>query len=448
MSVGKTGSGGWALATAAALAIVAALAPAPAGAGIVTSRTAGSATPAPDSTRAQAGVAAAADSAARSAADSTRAMGAVTPVPERSPLVDDLWVVRTSLLSPADIPRIIAAAESMGVHGLLVQVVGRGDAYYRSDLLPRAEALPGSRDSGLDFDPLGDLLARAHAAGLQVHAWVNCLLVWSAPQRPSDPRHVVNAHPEWIARGRDGRRLSEYRARERRRLGLEGVFLAPAHPGVRTWLAQVAKEIVERYPVDGVHLDYIRQPGVPIGFDPTTRARFALESGVDPRRMALIPAGRRAEVAAQWASFQRAQVTATVREVRDSIERTRPGVALSAAVLADTLAARNVHAQPWTEWVREGLLDRAYAMCYAPTVQTVMDQLVGYSTEFSARGRVVPGIAVYNTSPALAAAKILGARALGFPRLALYSYDSLEQSSGYWPELRGRLEAAAENGRP
>ena len=33
----------------------------------------------------------------------------------------------------------------MGVRGLLVQVVGRGDAYYRSDLRPRAEALGSSK---------------------------------------------------------------------------------------------------------------------------------------------------------------------------------------------------------------------------------------------------------------------------------------------------------------
>src|SRR5262245_27194165 len=49
--------------------------------------------------------------------------------------VDYLWVVRTSLLEPSDIDLAIARAQSMGVRGLLVQVVGRGDAYYRSDLL-------------------------------------------------------------------------------------------------------------------------------------------------------------------------------------------------------------------------------------------------------------------------------------------------------------------------
>jgi uncharacterized lipoprotein YddW (UPF0748 family) len=273
------------------------------------------------------------------------------------------------------------------------------------------------------------------------------MLVWSAPTRPTDRKHVVIAHPAWIARTRDGRRLSEYGPRERERLKLEGVFLAPAHPGVRTWLANVAKEIVTRYAVDGIHLDYIRQPTIAVGFDPTTRAKFALEQGIDPQRIAWAKPEQRAALDSTWAAFQRAQVTATVQEVRDSVERVRPGLVISAAVLADTLSARNVHAQAWTEWVRSGLLDRAYAMCYAPTVQSVLDQMVGYATEFGQEGRVVPGIAVYNTSPALAAAKILGARALGFPRLALYSYDSLQERSGFWPELRGRLEAPAD-GRP
>jgi hypothetical protein len=55
---------------------------------------------------------------------------------------------------------------------------------------------------------------------------------------------------------------------------------------------------------------------------------------------------------------------------------------------------------------------------------------------------VVPGIAVFNTPPATAAAKIRAARTLGFPELALYSSDALERSPGYWPRLRGDLGGA------
>ncbi len=54
----------------------------------------------------------------------------------------------------------------------------------------------------------------------------------------------------------------------------------------------------------------------------------------------------------------------------------------------------------------------------------------------------LPGIAVYNTTPATAAAKIKAARALGFPELALFSYDALAKRPGYWPRLRADLGGA------
>lgn len=348
--------------------------------------------------------------------------------------IDYLWVLRNTLVQKSDIDRMVERAQAMGVKGLLVQVVGRGDAYFHSALLPPAEAL---RTPG--FDALGALVPAAHAAGLEVHAWMNCCLVWSGAHRPRDPRHVVNAHPEWIARMQDGRSMARLGPRERERLQVEGVFLNPAHPGVRTWIARIAQEIARDYAVDGIHLDYIRQPSVGIGADPTTRARFALEQGVDPSRIAGLPRSERAGMESAWQTFQLEQVTSIVREVRDSLRAVRPGVVLSAAVLADTVSAVKRNKQAWADWLRTGLLDRAFAMCYAPMVQTVMDQLTGLARDVGAEGRLVPGIAIYNTPPATTAAKILGARTLGYPAIALYSYDSLWERPELWPSLRGYL---------
>lgn len=351
----------------------------------------------------------------------------------RSAGVDYLWVVRTALVKRDDIPVMVERARRMGVKGLLVQVVGRGDSYYRSDLLPAAEAIqePGR-------DPLAELMPLAKSAGLEVHAWVNCCLVWSSEKRPRAASHVINAHPEWIARTQDGRPMTALSLRARERLMVEGVFLSPAHPGVRTHLAQVAKEIASRYPVDGIHMDYIRQPSVAIGFDPTSRARFAILHGADPLFFKRLPPRERTSMDSAWTVFQREQVTAIVSEMRDSLARVRPGLLLSAAVLADTNAALNRNKQSWTRWLRAGLLDRAFAMCYAPSVQTVMSQLLAMSTQVGVE-RLVPGIAVYNTAPSTAAAKIKGARALGYPAIALYSYDSLYEQADLWTRLKGYL---------
>jgi len=377
----------------------------------------------------------AADSAA------TRAGPAPGPIPDLY-----LWVPRTALLQPAEIARIVERARAIGARGLLAQVVGRGDAYYRSDALPPSEALSEARRAVPGYDPLDSLVTRAHAAGVEVHAWMNCLLVWSAPGAPRDPRHVLNLHPEWVARLRDGRRMTQLRAFERRRLGVEGVFLAPGRPGVRAWLGGIAREIATRYPVDGVHLDYIRQPMVEVGYDADTRARFALEQGVDPANVGRLSPGGRAGLDSTWRDFQRRQVTAVVEAVRESLDAARPGILLTAAVLPTT-AAQGAGAQPWREWLGSGLIDRAFVMCYAPEVQTVLDQLTTLAADAGAGGRLIPGIAVYNTPPRAAASKILAARELGFHSLALYSYDTLFSRPLYWPELRGIITTTG-LGRP
>lgn len=391
--------------------------------------------PLPDLTAATAAIGAALDSAG--ALPSPAGPAAADSSPHR---FEYLWVVRWSLTDSQKVERAVERAREIGVKGLLVQVVGRGDAYYRSDVLPRAESLLRE-----EFDPLGLLIARAHAAGLEVHAWVNCMLVWSLPNRPRDPRHVVNTHPEWIVRLADGRPMSSLTARQRKRLGVEGVFLSPALPGVRAWLGSIVKEIAVRYAVDGVQLDYIRLPGVQLRGD---SGAFAADSDA----AAAPPAGQArrtapARVRAPRTEAECAHVSAAVGEVRDSLARVRPGLPLSAAVVADTAVAERANAQRWTSWLREGLIDRAFAMCYAPALRTVVAQLLSFASSPGMEARVVPGIAVYNTPPATAAAKIKAARALGFRELAIYSYDALASRPSYWASLRNDLDAPGQSPR-
>ena len=150
-----------------------------------------------------------------------------------------LWVVRTSLSSPGAIDTMIKAASAGGFNTLLVQVRGRGDAYYAGGLEPRPAALAGEPT----FDPLATAIARAHEAGLQVHAWINVNLVSAANELPSARDHIVYRHPEWLMipralaedlAGVDAR-SPEYLGRLSRHVRsrateIEGLYLSPITP--------------------------------------------------------------------------------------------------------------------------------------------------------------------------------------------------------------------------
>ena len=38
----------------------------------------------------------------------------------------------------------------------------------------------------------------------------------------------------------------------------EGFYLAPTHPDVEKYLLNLITELARQYPIDGIHLDYIR----------------------------------------------------------------------------------------------------------------------------------------------------------------------------------------------
>src|SRR5262245_22450828 len=192
-----------------------------------------------------------------------------------------LWVTRTTLATPAGIVQMVRAAQDGGFNTLLVQVRGRGDAYYKSQFEPRAaelERLP-------DFDPLAETLELAHGAGLKVHAWIAVNLISSAVDLPRSRQHIVYRQPDWLMVPRElaaemlnvDPRSPEYVGRLARWTRVrpnevEGLYASPIHPWAATHVAAVVGDLVKAYDIDGVHLDYVRYPG-----DEFDYSRFALQ---------------------------------------------------------------------------------------------------------------------------------------------------------------------------
>ena len=173
-----------------------------------------------------------------------------------------------------------------------MQVRGRGDALYHSDLAPRAENLTAAP---VDFDPLGQLLAACDP--LPLHAWLNVFYLWGGATPPENPKHPGHPDQSWILADNTGRPVSSYSAREKRLGWIEGSYADPASAKYRTLFVEVVRELLARYPVAGIHLDFIRYPGPGYGKSEALAGEFARLWGLDPR---LLPEQLSAETVTAW----------------------------------------------------------------------------------------------------------------------------------------------------
>jgi uncharacterized lipoprotein YddW (UPF0748 family) len=353
-----------------------------------------------------------------------------TPERGQQRSVRAIWIVRDALTSRAGIRKIVNDAAEGGITDLLVQVRGRGDAYFPSRQAPVAPLLQAAWRNEGDFDPLALIIEQAHARGLRVHAWLNVYLVWSNGTPP--PGHVLTQHPEWVAVNASGIGMDAFSLRKMLASGTEGVFLEPGNCDVVRHFLGIVGEILTRYDVDGIHLDYVRYPRMNVGYSDAMRAGFQRKTGIDPidldarreRYEREMGPEQVAELDRKWHQFKADQVTALVRNVRAMMTSRRPDAVLTAAVRPDPDEALYVFGQDWVRWVNQGWVDAVAPMMYSASTGTVTRQVIEAARRVPP-DRIWAGIAIYNQSVGDAVAKIRDVRARGVDGLAIYSYNSL-----------------------
>lgn len=149
---------------------------------------------------------------------------------------------------------------AMGLNTVFLQVRPSADALYSSSLFPWSRYVSGTAgeapDGGLDI--LAYWVEGAHSRGLQLHAWLNPYRItrsgdseWESLPASSPAKQ----HPEWVVKFDDN------------------YYFDPGLPSVQQLVVDGALEIVEKYNVDGIHLDDYFYPGEDFG-DAETFARY------------------------------------------------------------------------------------------------------------------------------------------------------------------------------
>jgi uncharacterized lipoprotein YddW (UPF0748 family) len=307
--------------------------------------------------------------------------GPVAKPPAQPPLIDvwpvrGVWVARDEYTSPQQIAAMMDAIARSGFNAVFFQVRGRGTVLYRSEIEPFAYDYPKGTPW---FDPLAVACQEAHARGLSLHAWLNVMPAWSGDKRPPYGNHLYYTHPEWFLVDQKGRRQP-----------MTGWYISlnPCLPEVRSYLVSVCREIVSNYPVDGLHLDYIRFPlekspkGSDYPYDPRTIEFYRQATGLKPWQNK-----------SAWSQWRTAQVTQVVREIRTMLQQEHPKVRLTAACTADLAGARKYSFQDGPSWLRSGLVDEVFTMNYTSDMRLFRSRQEAWQR---AAGRMpAVGIGVY-----------------------------------------------------
>ncbi len=365
-----------------------------------------------------------------------------------------VWVLAEGsvrvLDDPSRIPSLLDRAVELGASDLFVQVYRGGRVFYPTSL--DIEAAPAG--SIPEVDAFDSLLGAAHDRGLRVHAWVNVLSLSTR----RDARLIEDLGRSAVLVDRSGRSILDYPDldvpppdRRYYRMGTRGVYLDPAVPTVRARLVEIFADLVARHPdLDGLHLDYIRHPGVlpfspgsrfgvglEFGYGAIGRARYRAETGQpDPIEGAPPGVVRRASI---WDDWRRAQVTKLVEEIAAAARSLQPDLVLSAAVIPYFDRAYLSLAQDWRRWLESGAIDLAMPMVY-----TLDDRLFRYQVETFAgwplADRLWPGVGVwlFDDDPERALRQLEILREQGFSGELLFSDDAIAES----PALRRALASA------
>ena len=339
--------------------------------------------------------------------------------------VRGLWVVRTGLASPEAVDQVVEQAAAGGFNTLLVQVRGRGDAFYHSSLVPRSPVLQPRVG---DFDPLARLLERARAKNLQVHAWVNVLLSAHFGQ-PLPPGHMLERHPDWVMVPRKvaraalhakGAALLRLVAQASDRAEAEGYYVSPAAPGLAEHLDSVVRELLRRYPVDGLHLDFIRYPSGEFDYSRHALESFRAAYGGDLLAPLLRPSP-------SWDEHRRSILTALARRLAGAARDERPGLMVSAAVVPSEAEAVNHKFQTWPAWIASGMLDAICPMAYTPDHDLFRAQIESARALARPGQGVWAGVGAYRLSIDEVVRNIAAARQIGASGVVLFSHESLDR---------------------
>ena len=163
--------------------------------------------------------------------------------------------------------KILENMKGLGLNTIIVQVRPFSDALYDSDYFPWSHIITGQQGKTPAFDPLKIMVQCTHEYGLKIEAWINPFRIRTSPSLNLCTDNMAN---KWYNSSLKGLYVVE--------VG-NGLYYNPAYQEVSNLVIQGVGEIVDKYSVDGIHLDDYFYPTTDKTFDQDAYQNYLNDQG-------------------------------------------------------------------------------------------------------------------------------------------------------------------------
>lgn len=171
------------------------------------------------------------------------------------------------------IKTILSNVKGLGFNTVIVQVRPFADSMYPSEFYPMCSMVVGSYGKDSSYDPFAIVVEEAHTLGLSVQAWINPMrAMLDSEIGKVDDRYLIR---QWYNDSAlKGKYIVECSGRW---------YLNVAYEPVRQLIIDGAREIVEKYDVDGLHMDDYFYPTKDASFDAAAYVEYVKDGGKSSR---------------------------------------------------------------------------------------------------------------------------------------------------------------------
>lgn len=222
------------------------------------------------------------------------------------------------------------------------------------------DGIEHSQNTG-DYDALEGFVRIGHEYGIEVHAWCENFFMGYLNSDGTLSSPVLQKYSDKLLTDSAGNEFYYYNERA------TFVFLNPNDRECRDLVLEVYRQMIDKYDIDGLHLDYIRFPELnygknDYGYNEDIISDFKNATGIqaDPRTFTEGSSNKKA-----WVDFRCGIITSFVGEVFDMICETDPDIWLSCAIYPDQNYAKNSIFQDVETWVNNGWIDEVFSMTYS-----------------------------------------------------------------------------------